>query len=201
MIYLIRHGQTEFNRDNRVQGRFDSPLTALGIAQAEAAGARLAEIATAEGGPWRVVCSPQGRARRSAGLIAGALGLASPEPDARLIEIDYGALDGLLRSEIDSRWPHFAGRRGVFLDVPDAEPIAGVRGRAASWLADAEAEKGHVVAVAHAGIGRVIRAVYAGLPDEALRTMETPQDAFHRLTGGAIERIDCPQLSPASGRR
>src|SRR5690349_10247211 len=147
MIYLIRHGVTEFNREGRFQGRFDSPLTELGVAQANATGARLAAIAAAEGGRWRIVCSPQGRALRSAALIAEAMDLAPPEPDERLIEINYGSLDGLLRPEIEARWPHYAGRRGLFLDVPDAEPIAAVRARAASWLAEAEQADENVVAV------------------------------------------------------
>ena len=44
MIYLIRHGQTELNLQGRYQGRSDSPLTPLGLAQAEAVGRRLAAI-------------------------------------------------------------------------------------------------------------------------------------------------------------
>ena len=192
MIYLIRHGQTEFNREGRIQGRVDSALTEVGIAQAQAVGVKLAEIAATAGGRWRIVSSPQGRARRTAELIAVVMGLPAPTADERLAEIHYGAVDGLLRPEVDSRWPRLAGQKGIFLDVADAEPIAEVRARAASWLADAEATEGNVVAVAHAGIGRVIRALHARLPDEALRTMETPQDAFHRLDGaGVVARIDC----------
>nr|MEA2799832.1 hypothetical protein [Phenylobacterium sp.] len=38
MIYLVRHGQTEFNRERRIQGHVDSPLTELGVRQAKAVG-------------------------------------------------------------------------------------------------------------------------------------------------------------------
>ena len=44
MIYLLRHGQTEFNRELRFQGHMDSPLTELGVAQAGAMGRRLAAM-------------------------------------------------------------------------------------------------------------------------------------------------------------
>ena len=73
MIYLVRHGETEFNAERRQQGHMDSPLTALGRAQAQAAGELLKrQIADAEG--WRIVASPLGRGLddlRVAELFAG----------------------------------------------------------------------------------------------------------------------------------
>ena len=60
MIYLVRHGQTVLNLEGRYQGRIDSPLTPLGIAQAQAVACRLAEIKTKQGGDWR----PGGGGRR-----------------------------------------------------------------------------------------------------------------------------------------
>src|SRR5580704_4756603 len=119
MIYLIRHGQTEFNAEDRVQGRVDSPLTALGVAQARAIGERLRSLKAEAGeGAWRVEVSPLGRARRSAEIIAKAAGLPPPRIDPRLVEVDYGQLEGLTRSEIDARWPQFAGVAGIFGQAP-----------------------------------------------------------------------------------
>ncbi|HEY3798741.1 MAG TPA: histidine phosphatase family protein [Caulobacteraceae bacterium] len=197
MIYLIRHGQTELNREGRVQGASgDAPLTPLGEAQAKAVGKALAAIMAREGGDWRITCSPMGRTRRTSAIIADAMGLSPPaEADARLIEINYGALEGMLREEIDARWPHLAGVRGIFIDAPEGEPLTVAQARAAAWLADAHAGGGHVVAVAHAGIGRVIRALYAGQGEAELRLMDTPQDAFHRLHEGRVARIDCAPLA------
>jgi broad specificity phosphatase PhoE len=193
MIYLIRHGQTEFNRADRFQGRVDSPLTELGVAQARAVGARLAALAAADPGDWRIACSPLGRARHTAEIIAEAMGLGPPTPDERLIEVSYGALDGLTRAEVDARFPHLARiKRGIFTIAPGGEPIADVQARAASWLADNDLVDGvRRIAVAHASIGRVLRGLYAGLDIDVAKLLETPQDAFHLLYAGAIERIDC----------
>ncbi|MCR5878557.1 histidine phosphatase family protein [Phenylobacterium sp. J367] len=62
MIYLVRHGQTEFNREQRLQGHVDSPLTELGLRQAGAVAALLKDLTAGQPG-WRVVSSPLGRAR------------------------------------------------------------------------------------------------------------------------------------------
>ncbi len=202
MIYLVRHGQTEFNRDGRFQGRVDSALTDLGVAQAQAVGARLAALAAADPGDWRIVASPLGRTRQTAAIIAQAMGLPEAEVDERLIEVSYGAMEGLTRDEVDARWPHLAGLRGTFGRAPEGETQQALDARAASWLADAQAlADQRIVAVAHASIGRVIRGLYAGLSIEETRVLETPQDAFHRLHDGQTLRIDCAALPSAVPER
>ena len=65
--------------------------------------------------------------------------------------------------------------------------------RARSWLAEREASPDErLIAVAHASIGRMLRGLYVGLGIDETRLLETPQDAFHRLHGGRVDRIDCP---------
>jgi len=66
-ILLLRHGETEWNLERRYQGRFDSPLTGRGTAQALAIGRLLAMVPEAASAP--IVASPQGRARRTAEII------------------------------------------------------------------------------------------------------------------------------------
>src|SRR5581483_7504765 len=152
MIYLIRHGQTEFNREDRVQGRVDSPLTELGVAQARAMGERLAALRRAEGGDWALQTSPLGRARQTAALIAEVAGLAEPVVDERLIEVGYGEFEGFTREELDRRWPQFAGVNGIFGRAPGGESYDALSARAAAWLADAEADSARrrILAVTHA---------------------------------------------------
>ncbi|MBS0410216.1 MAG: histidine phosphatase family protein, partial [Proteobacteria bacterium] len=66
MIYLIRHGQTEFNRERRYQGRCDSPLTEVGRRQAHAVGVRLSELGVTD---FRLVSSPLGRTLETAAIV------------------------------------------------------------------------------------------------------------------------------------
>jgi broad specificity phosphatase PhoE len=83
VLIIVRHGRTEANATRRLQGRLDLPLDDLGIAQAAAAAARVGPVD-------RVVTSPLLRARQTGDAFV------APERsiDERLIEIDYGPLDG-----------------------------------------------------------------------------------------------------------
>ena len=95
-LYILRHGQTEFNLQHRVQGHCDSPLTEVGVAQAHAAGAWLA----AQGARFdRIFSSPLGRALATAEVAReelAAAGLPAPavEPVDGLIERSYGPFEG-----------------------------------------------------------------------------------------------------------
>jgi probable phosphoglycerate mutase len=201
MIYLLRHGETVGNREGRFQGRFESPLTELGYAQARAVGARLAALAAADPGEWVIEVSPLGRARQTAAIIAEAMGLPEPAVEPRLIEASYGALEGLTRPEVEARWPELTGYIGVFAHAPDGEGLESLDARARAWLAERAPDPRRIVAVAHASIGRAIRGAYVGAPFEDYRLFECPQDAFHRLHDGKIERIDCAPLPSAEAAR
>ena len=86
MIYMIRHGQTELNSRQVLQGRSDFPLNETGIAQAEEAAARLRGI------PFSAVySSPLVRAVQTARIVAPGI---APRMDERLIEMDYGPFEG-----------------------------------------------------------------------------------------------------------
>src|SRR6266704_1902525 len=101
-IFLVRHGETEWNRARRYQGWSDSPLTARGIAQAEAIGHRLRALPEANAAA--IVASPLGRARRTAEIIAECLGrIEKLRFDERLREISLGSWDGLDRRDIRAR--------------------------------------------------------------------------------------------------
>ncbi len=134
MIYLCRHGQTEYNREGRMQGRLDSVLTDLGRAQAGAmAGLLHGLIPDIDG--WRLTASPQARAKATAEAIGGRLRLPVALDD-RLMEISVGAWEGQRHDDLRRAHPEaFADRQWCFR-APDGETYDQVYARAAGWLAD-----------------------------------------------------------------
>lgn len=96
LLYVARHGETEWNRAGRYQGRLESALTPRGEAQARALAAALASRPIA-----RVVSSPLGRCVQTAHPLAEALGLPL-EIDERLVEIGHGEWEGRLRVDIET---------------------------------------------------------------------------------------------------
>lgn len=98
-LLLVRHGQSSWNAEGRWQGQADPPLSALGEKQARDATKRLAGV-----GFVSVVASDLVRARRTAEILAEALGL-DLRLDAGLREIDIGHWTGLTRAEIEASWP------------------------------------------------------------------------------------------------
>jgi len=194
-ILLVRHGETEWNRERRIQGRFDSPLTERGIAQAHAIGRlvqKLPEAASA-----RIVASPLGRATRTAEIIARHLP-ARPELrfDDRLREISTGSWDGLTFRDIELRSPGAFDGDGRYewnFRAPGGETYDIFAARVAEWLSEAVAAP-FVIAVTHGVVSRVLRGLYASLPREIALTLPVPQDKVFRLSGGPIEELPVPAL-------
>ncbi len=98
-ILLTRHGQTEWNREERFRGQIDVPLNATGERQAEALAARLVAFPVAA-----IYTAPLQRARRTAEICAARLGL-TPQVLPGLLDANYGEWQGLSPSEIAARYP------------------------------------------------------------------------------------------------
>lgn len=188
MIYLCRHGQTEFNAIGRRQGQVDSNLTDLGQTQARAMGRRLASLRLPDP---QIFASPLGRAHHSARLIAAELGQPPITLDSRLMEIGMGSWDGKSDAEIDAAHPGL--RAGLppeawWFHSPDGETYAIFAARLAAALRDVRSNPAPVkIIVAHAVVSRVIRAQWAGLSESESHTLPVPQDAFYAL--GANQKI------------
>ena len=159
----MRHGQTVWNTETRIQGQTDSDLTGEGLAQAEAIGRRLARERLDA-----IVASDLGRALRTAQVIASHCKLeVLPEP--RLRERSFGQGEGLTYAEVDARWP------GVFSRAAHSDPDAAIpEGETrrqfherihAAFLALASAHAGRrVVAVTHGGVLAVLYRIVHGIP-------------------------------------
>lgn len=189
VIYLVRHGETEWNLVRRYQGWGDSPLTRRGIAQAEAIGRMLTQLP--EAAEAAIVSSPLGRARRTAEIIQAAL--TNPAPiafDERLREISLGAWDGLDRGEIEALRPGIFdgdGHHEWYFRTPDGESYDAFAARIGAWLA--ETATSLRIVVAHGIVTRVLRGLYAGLPRPVTLSLPVPQDRLYRLADGRIEEV------------
>jgi broad specificity phosphatase PhoE len=103
-LILVRHGETDWNRDRRWQGQTDAPLNERGRAQARALADELAGEDVAA-----VYASDLSRARETAEIIAGRLGRAV-DVDPRLREVHVGGWSGLTTAEIEARFPEDVSR-------------------------------------------------------------------------------------------
>ena len=150
LLYLVRHGETDWNRQRRIQGLTDIPLNDTGREQAARTGALLA------GRHWdTVMASPLSRALETASIIADAVGLPAPTTDDRLVERNYGEAEGLDFEELQRLFPDDT-------PVPGREKRSAVAARAIDALMDIARRHPDeaVIVVSHGGLIRsVLRVV------------------------------------------
>lgn len=195
-LYVLRHGETAWNIDRRMQGSKNSDLTPRGRAQAEAMGRALKAELALEPGPTLFLRSPLGRTRETSLIVGKALGLAESDwrDDPRLAELSYGEWEGFSWKEIEVHTPSAmadwrADPEGFC--PPGGETHFDLRRRTHAALADIVATSTRTVVVGHGVSGAVMRGINLGLDARAMFVLEKPQDAFFRLTTGAEERIFC----------
>jgi probable phosphoglycerate mutase len=161
-IFLARHGETEWNRIGRWQGKTDIPLSDVGRAQAQALAERLRDRGITE-----IHASDLARARETAEIVGAALGISRLGVDPRLRERGFGRFEGLTREECAERHPeawqrYLADRR----DTPsDSEPHEEVVARIVAGLsavAASASEGGHVLVVSHGAAIRLFIAAITG---------------------------------------
>jgi broad specificity phosphatase PhoE len=179
-LVLVRHGESEFIVEGRFQGQADSPLSEIGLRQAERVAARLANphaspaLPVPAGPPIEIVHSPLSRASETADEIgramAGELAFGRPisaRPDPGFLEIGQGAWEGLHRSEIESRWGEVLAtwrRRPLEGWAPGGESIPEVAARLRPALAEI------LASLAREGVpGSLDRAQVAGYREPVLR--------------------------------
>ncbi len=189
-IYFLRHGQTDWNAQGRLQGRLDIPLNATGRGQARRNGGVLTDLIEAPT-TMTYIASPLMRTRQTMEIAREALGLPPDgfAVDDRLLEINFGEWEGKTWAGIKSDSPEDYRARtadGFNHAVPGGESYAMVTARVASWLADVTAP---TVVVSHGGIMRCLRGHVLGLPDAAILHLEVPQDRVMLIEGGAVRLL------------
>jgi broad specificity phosphatase PhoE len=182
-LYLVRHGETDWNREARYQGQRDIPLNDTGRMQARRNGQALAahdlHLDTID-----FVSSPLARAIETMRLVRLGLGLPSDgfaiEPCLK--ELHYGRWEGLLADELANTDPGgiAAKARDPFHWRPDGgESYADLQERISAWLATLTRD---TIAVTHGGVSRVARGAVLGLEPDAIPFLDVPQDRILMLT-------------------
>lgn len=201
-LLVLRHGQSTWNAERRWQGWADAPLSDLGERQARDAADHLAAL-----GLTVATSSDLARARRTAEIIAGTLGLELLPPEPGLRERDVGAWTGLTVGEIEERWPDelAAQRAGRLTRPPDGEDTPSLLRRTTDTLARLAVELADEVPllVAHGGVIRSLERSLAVEPPASTPNLGGRwfiSDGSGLQAGDAVAPVD-PTLTTAPPTR
>lgn len=186
LIYVVRHGETDWNRERRLQGQTEIDINDTGRGQAEANGSTLARL-TGDGAAFDFVASPMRRARQTMEILRRSMGL-DPEAysiDPLLLEVSFGDWEGFTFAELEASHPGVStARDGMkWRYVPPgarAESYAMMAERVGRWL---EAVDRPTICVGHGGTVRALLRLVAGVSEEEAAEMSVPQDRVLRLEG------------------
>ncbi|WP_299811299.1 histidine phosphatase family protein [uncultured Roseibium sp.] len=194
LLIFIRHGQTDWNAEGRMQGQRDIPLNATGKAQATGNGERLKAFLEAENIPLDMldfVASPLGRTRMTMELLRSALGAdpATYRLDDQLKEITFGDWEGHTLEELADVEPELIVQRRAdkwgFVP-PGGESYEMLTGRIGPWLRSVDRPS---VVVSHGGVFRVVRGLLEGLEKTATPKLDVPQDKVFVWRDGRFEVV------------
>lgn len=159
-LFIVRHGETLWNREGRFQGQQDTDLSDFGLAQADKLAAYLA--GEMNGKFEAVVTSPLSRAKITAEKIAAACGCKKVETLPELTEINHGDWEGMLSSEVQEKWPRVfdlwhASPHTVIMPGVGGEALRGVQLRAIEAVKELEKSyTGDVCVAAHDAVIKVL---------------------------------------------
>jgi broad specificity phosphatase PhoE len=181
LIYLVRHGETEYNQRGLGLGRADVSLTPHGERQVKALGVRLSTA--------RIDCiytSPLARCVSTATQVAGGRDIAIQRRD-ELLELDVGETEGLAFPEMREKYPEFlkawAGPTGVDIRMPAGESLRDLERRLipfAGQLLESPAEA--VAVVSHNFVTRILLTHLLGLDISAFRSLNVDLASLTTIT-------------------
>ncbi len=178
-LYVLRHGETEWNVEGRLQGALDSPLTATGRAQAH----RQAALLAAAGVSAPIYSSPQGRAVQTAQIIGQKLGRDVVEAPA-LREVSMGTWDGALIADVAP-----ADRADQVLwkfDAPGGIGLQAFRARILGFVATLTEPS---ILVTHGVTSRVLRGALLQVRETQLVNLPGGQGVVFHLKGGTQNQL------------
>lgn len=186
LLYVIRHGQTDYNREMRLQGALDIPLNETGRKQARSNGHTLAKAPMElplDGYDW--VSSPLKRTRKTMELVRGAAGLTTTgyRTEKLLTELSFGDWEGQTLAEVAAHSPQQIEERerGKWHFCPPgdrAESYAMLAERTDSFLATVNRP---TICVAHGGVIRTLFQRIGKVGDDVAALMDVPQDRVLKI--------------------
>ena len=183
---LVRHAETQWNREGRYQGQQDSPITQEGLAQAEAVAGRLRNVRFDA-----LYSSDLGRCITTARHIGRAAGM-SVVTDARLRERNYGLFEGLTKGEVKQRYPEayreYKGAAASHYALPGGESRQQVLDRAVAVMQDLADRHRHeqIVVVGHTGLLYVFLNHVLGVPIDVRNVFVIRNCSISVVTANAV---------------
>ena len=200
LLYLLRHGETDWNAEKRLQGRTDTSLNEQGRRQAKRHGDELSRILGSlsltkdlkdELSDWYFVSSPLKRCRETMAVVLDRLGHSSHpfSVDDRLIEVSFGEWEGQRWEDLYMNEPAMVKARfeNPWVDcAPGAETYTDLEKRVLDWYAGLPAK---TIAVTHSGPSRILRRAVDQLPKKQILDLQSPQDRFIKIRDDRFEWI------------
>jgi broad specificity phosphatase PhoE len=192
-VYYIRHGETDWNVEGRLQGHQDIPLNARGRSQAARCGEILRDLFGREGRDPAVldyVSSPLGRARQTMELARPALGIGAQgyRVEPRLMEICFGEWEGFTIAQLRSRDPEEVALREHdkwHFVAPGGESYETVAGRVRDWY---DSLRRDTVVTAHGGTARGLMASLGIAKPAAAPLIDIEQGVVYVFQGKRLTR-------------
>jgi probable phosphoglycerate mutase len=189
LVYFVRHGETGWNAEQRLQGQADTDINSRGREQADRNGRRLAELIE-HPADFDFIASPMRRTRETMERIRIAMGLepTAYRTDARLVEVHFGDWQGHTFAELEAQQKGSTAARSR--DKWNFAP-PGVHGESYQMLLERvrpwfEALERPTVCVTHGGVIRAIFRLVANTPPREAAALEISQDRVLKLGGGKL---------------
>ncbi|CAA6818654.1 MAG: Phosphoglycerate mutase family (Rhiz) [uncultured Sulfurovum sp.] len=191
-IYLLRHGQTVWNVEERYQGQLNSPLTNKGELQAKNNAKKLSKYIDIN--EVKFFSSPLGRAKQTAEIIAQANGMNISDIifHTYIQEFNYGIFEGQTKRYCQTEYAvQFASREADKFNyvVEGGESYLHVYERLKLWLETVKEEK-VIVVVAHEMVNRALRGIYCNMKTEEMLTLCQANDVLIKLENSLEEILD-----------
>ncbi|MER9255806.1 histidine phosphatase family protein [Mesorhizobium sp. M0598] len=190
LVYIVRHGQTSWNAEARLQGQADTDLNELGREQASRNGRRLAELID-KPQDFDFVASPMRRTCETMERLRAAMKLDphTYRTEPLLVELSFGDWQGFTFAELEANNPGSTRQRRLdkwnFQPPGEgAESYQMLLERVKPWF---DALDRQTVCVTHGGIMRVMFRLVLGMSEQDAVSMEVPQDRVLRLDGRRLE--------------